>query len=194
MRLQEEEVSFFDQGFRPVRFPLIKRPFVFCVEITEGGPLLGKTLQSIFSQCYEPFRVICLDREGTWQPPQASIQVLQKDETVSCFENLKRTAAHCADEEIMVVLKEGEFLAHEWVLCRLNQYYADPDLWLTFSQFREFPSYRLGARPFLFPELPLKTFLIRFFRPLPEAEILDAAESHFQHIPEILMLAEKNDA
>ena len=58
--------------------------------------------------------------------------------------NLVRAVQVCKDHEIIVALHDQDWLAHEWVLDRLNRYYADPDLWLTYGQYREFPSYHLG--------------------------------------------------
>ncbi len=121
----------------------------------------------------------------------------------------------CLDEEIVIVLQGEDRLAHEWVLQRLNQYYADPDLWLTYGQFREYPSFQLGGcRPFTdhkfrsAPSSPyhLKTFYAALFKKIQEADLVfqgqfmstdfaymmplfEMAKDHFQWIPEILYLS-----
>ncbi len=59
--------------------------------------------------------------------------------------NLVRAVEACKDDEILVVLNGEDWLAHEWVLSTLNEYYADPDLWLTYGQYCEFPLYKKGV-------------------------------------------------
>jgi hypothetical protein len=193
------ELANLDNGFRPAAFPLTARPFVLFLDVRERGAVFEKTLRSIFSQVYDNFRLICVDNASGEEHLSAlndQMQVIRNEQPLSFAESIKQAISSCADEEIFVVLKEGDLLAHEWVLSRLNQYYSDPDLWLTFSLFREVPSYRLGAIKFEFSELPLKTFLVRFFRVVSEPEFLkidQGISSNFQFIPEILMLSERND-
>ncbi len=115
-----------------------------------------------------------------------------------------------------MILEGEDSLAHEWVLQRLNAYYADPDLWLTFGQYRDFPSYELGVcrdfsegkvrmEPFVASHL--KTFYAKLFKQIRESDfvcggkflaacadlaymipMLEMAHDHFSFIPDILYI------
>ncbi len=146
-----------DNGFSPAAFPLEHRSFVVFICGYNNGAFVEKTLRSVFSQAYDAYRVIYIDdasEDGSFEAASDCIylsgQMLRvsavKNETrLGPIANLVRAVDTCKDDEIVVVLNGEDWLAHEWVLSSLNQYYADPDLWLTYGQFCEFPSYKPGS-------------------------------------------------
>jgi hypothetical protein len=121
----------------------------------------------------------------------------------------------CEDHELIVLIDGQDWLAHEWVLSRLNQYYADADLWMTHGQSCEFPSFQ-KARTHSFPSEefgrfrsisysagPLQTFYAGLFKNIDEADLISAGGSselsyllplvelageHVQGIPETLYI------
>lgn len=114
----------------------------------------------------------------------------------------------------MVVLQGEDWLAHEWVLQRLNAYYADPDLWLGLAQSIDFPTYQLGPPQDLRPLRTqssigphLKTFYAGLFKRIRESDfvysgaflpacaelaymtpMLEMGKDHVQFIPEVLSI------
>ena len=49
----------------------------------------------------------------------------------------------------MVILDGDDFFAHDRVLARVNEVYSDPDVWLTYGQFRIWPGGQRGwCQPF----------------------------------------------
>jgi hypothetical protein len=126
------------------------------------------------------------------------------------------------DEEIVAVLNGDDWLAHEWVIARLNQYYADPDLWLTYGEARDYPTYQLGnARPLdgrgkairsqPYAATHLKTFYAGLFKKIDDADLqykgeyfqgaadlaymfpmLEMAEGHSQCLQDVLYICNRD--
>lgn len=226
----------FDHGFRPNPFPLQNRPFVVVVEGYNNGASVEKTLKSVFSQNYENFRIIYIDdgsNDGSYELARdllydsdhlLKVTLVRNEKRGGDLSNLVRAVEACADEEIVVVLAGNDWLAHEWVLQRLNGYYADPDLWLTYGSSRDFPTFQIGgAKAFKAQELRdgfrgasfgsfhLKTFYAALFRKIQEADLifqgkflsselgymiplLEMGRDHFQYIPEILYICNRQMA
>lgn len=177
-----------DNGFLPAPFPLERRSFVVFIYGYNNGAFVEKTLRSVFSQAYDAYRVIYVDdasTDGSFEAASDAIYLggqmlrvtaVQNEARLGQLANLVRAVETCRDDEIVVVLNGEDWLAHEWVLSTLNRYYADPDLWMTYGQYCEFPSYKRGvARRYLrgewekLREAPLaaghlKTFYAGLFR------------------------------
>lgn len=216
--------------FTPSPYPIQRRSFAIVVIARNNGAFIEKTLKSIFSQTYEKMRLIYIDDasdDGSFELARdliydngvaAETNLVKNEERLGTAANLFRAVQSCLNDEIVVVLNGEDRLAHEWVLERLNQYYADSDLWLTFGQYMEYPSFQVGqCFHFLessrgFREIPsgpfhLKSFYAGLFKKLREEDLiyqgkfmpasgelaymiplLEMAKDHFQFIPEILYL------
>jgi len=185
-----------DNGFIPVPFALEPRPFVVVICGYNNGAFVAKTLRSVFSQAYEAYRVVYIDdasTDGSFAAASDSIyassqmlrtSVVQNEQRLGLLANLVRVVEACQDEEIVVVLNGEDWLAHEWVLATLNRYYADPDLWMTYGQSCEFPSYKKGGARFYrksewkaLREAPfvagcLQTFYAGLFRQIPLSDLM----------------------
>lgn len=148
-------------AFRPTDYPLQNRPFVIAIIGHNNGANLQKTLDSVAAQSYDNYRVVYIDDasdDGSFDLATdlinnssnlLRVELVHNDQKLGHLANLSRIAQQCSDEEIIVVLEGEDWLAHEWVLQRLNTYYADPDLWLTYGQSLDFPAFERGvARPF----------------------------------------------
>jgi glycosyltransferase involved in cell wall biosynthesis len=172
--IQNVENPDWDNGFRASDFPLQKHSFVIFVCGFNNGAFVEKTLRSIFSQVYDNYRLIYVDdgsTDGSFELARDCISQSRSMDRTTFVRNetrlgllscLMRAIQGCKDHEIVVLLRGHDWLAHQWVLNRLNQYYANPDLWLTYGQYREFPSYRMGsARNYLKSEW--KTIREAFF-------------------------------
>src|SRR3990167_8151971 len=185
-------------GFLPASFPTVIHPFVVVIIGQNNGAFVEKTLASALAQKYDSFRVVYVDdasTDGSFElardliygnPSAAQITLARNEKILGSIANLSRVAQECEEEEILVILQGEELLAHDWVLTRLNQYYADPDLWLTYGQYLEYPSFRPGSsRPYSTSELGekgfrgapfvashLKTFYASLFKKIPEDDLL----------------------
>ena len=187
--------------FRPTQYPLENLPFCIVIIGRNNGANMEKTLESAFSQNYENFRILYIDDasdDGSQDLARdlifasrrfTKVQFHHNEQPLGMLASLSRAVHGCEDAEIVVVLNGDDWLAHEWVLQRLNQYYADPDLWITYGQSRDYPTYQLGnARPFLegkairgqpFAAAPLKTFYASLFKKIDEADFKSKGE-YFQ--------------
>jgi glycosyltransferase involved in cell wall biosynthesis len=138
--------------FQPTQFPLKNRPFAVVVVGRDNGAVVAKTLASIFNQNYENYRVVYVDdasSDGSFDLVKdlvydggryIQVELVQNEQRLGVLASLVKAVKACADEEIVVVVGGEDWLAHEWVLQRLNAYYDNPDLWMTYGQYCEFPS------------------------------------------------------
>lgn len=183
--------------FRPSDFPLKNRSFTIVVVGWNNGATVQKTLDSLFAQNYENYRVVYIDdgsNDGSYELARdlvyASDKLLQvtlvrNEERLGDLANLVRAVQSVGDEEIIAVMDGKDWLAHEWVLAELNRYYADSDLWLTYGQSVDFPSYKRGNsnvveaeavtngfRSYSLPSLHLKTFYAGLFKKIQESDLI----------------------
>lgn len=145
-----------DWGFRPIAYTIENRPFVVVVVAHNQGAWVDKTLDSIFSQRYNSFRMIFIDdasSDGSAEHAKGLIErsghlvqttFVQNETQLGTAANLLRAVESCREDEIVIAMEGSGRLAHEWVLERLNQYYADPDLWLAYGQYRQLPDFQIG--------------------------------------------------
>lgn len=191
-----------DHGFRALEYPLEYRPFTLISIGHNNGAFVEKTLRSMFTQVYPNYRIIYVD-DGSTDGSFSLVKDLVASSgfrdkvTLICNEGLRGELANlcqalkeCEDQEIIVWIGGSDWLAHEWVLSRLNGYYADPDLWMTYGQYREFPGYRLGAcapydrmeweqkgfRGSPFVASHLKTFYAGLFKRISEEDLMYQGE------------------
>lgn len=210
--------------FSPAQFVLKNRPFVIVVVGHNNGATVEKTLNSVFFQSYENFRLIYLDdasTDGSQMIAQDAINrstrmvpvtFVQNDEKLGELANIFRAIEPCEDHEIVIVLQGEDWLAHEWVLQRLNAYYSDPDLWIATGASIDFPTFQkvaqvemhsLRAHPVTTTQL--KTFYVGLFKKIRESDfiysgqflpacaelaymtpMLEMAFEHFHEIQEVL--------
>ncbi len=114
---------------------------------------------------------------------------MRNERTVGVLASLTAAIRGRLGEEIIVVLNGEDWLAHEWVLQRLNQYYADPDLWLIYGQGLDYPTLQIGGaklqdgiknetgvrtQPLAFSHL--KTFYAALFKKIRDPDLLHNGE------------------
>lgn len=234
VQTQTSTAEVVDLGFRPTSYPLQERPFVCVVIGYNNGAFVEKTLRSIFSQVYFTFRIIYIDdasEDGSFALVKDLVEASGSKDRVTLVQHTQHEGQlaslcegvrECADEEIVVWIDGNDWLAHEWVLSSLNSYYADPDLWVTYGQYREFPDYKLGiSAPFSdkdfrvhpFVASHLKTFYAGLFKRIDPVDftyqgtfltagvdfavmipLLELAQHHFQYVPQVLYIANRQAA
>ncbi|HSX37971.1 MAG TPA: glycosyltransferase family A protein [Chlamydiales bacterium] len=191
--------------FRATPYPLDNLPFCVFIYGKNNGAYLEKTLQSVFLQKYENFRIIYIDdasddgsqelaRDVIKENSQfARVHLVRNTHPLGFLASLSESVENCMDEEIIVVLNGEDYLAHEWVLARLNQYYADPDLWLTYGNSLEYPTYQPSSSPCF------HTFYAALFKEIRKTGLqgddlsykmamLEIAKDRCQHLPDILLI------
>ncbi len=114
-----------------------------------------RSLRSIFAQDYDYFRVLFVDDgsiDDTFEKAQQFIVDNGLEERVVAMHNetkagrsacLYRAAQICLDKEIIVPLDASNWIAHEGVLKKLNCVFQNPDAWIAFSSFIEYPTYTI---------------------------------------------------
>lgn len=221
------------RSFKPTPYPLKNQPFAIVVIGYNNGANVDKTLRSILSQNYENFRVIYIDdasNDGSFHQARDEIYesggahrvfLVQNEKPLGFTANLVRAVEICNEDEIVVVVSGEDLLSHEWVLQKLNQYYANPNLWMTFGKALEHPTFTLKSslseiefedpRKNSLPPLHLKTFYASLFKKIQENDLmihgeflpefgesaymiplLEMAKGHVQYLDEVLYLVTKH--
>ncbi len=134
-----------------------QKPFVIITPSFNNSKWCEKNLASVFEQTYDNYRLIYIDdcsTDGTADKVQEIINRLWKADKVQlirnkvnkgAMENFYHAVHSCSDQEIVVCLDGDDWLAHDKVLERLNEFYAHPDVWLAYGGYREYPSYNKGC-------------------------------------------------
>jgi len=117
-----------------------------------------KNLDSIFAQVYGNYHVIYIDdcsTDGTAQAVAAYVQERKLENKISIVRNSVRRGAlfnhyivaHAVPDHAIIVTVDGD----DWfpdgnpnVLARVNEVYQNPNVWMTYGQFAEYPSGRRG--------------------------------------------------
>lgn len=131
-----------------------------------------KSLNSIFSQKYSPFRVVYYDDhsiDGTGDFVENYIKEHKLENKIKLVKNAERVGPHlniyravhsCDDDEIIVIVDGDDFLADDNVLTKLSIIYSDPNVWMTYGQCMWYPDGCLGSSKQL-PENVLKHGTVR---------------------------------
>ncbi len=119
------------------------------------------SLDSVFAQAYDNYRVIYMNdasTDGTGALVEAYVKekgfekkftIMHNEENMGPCYNQYVATHLCQDDEIIVNLDGDDRFAHSKVFAKINEVYEDPNVWLTFGQFRRMPSRRIGfCHPF----------------------------------------------
>lgn len=116
-----------------------------------------KNLTSVLTQKYPHYRIIYIDdvsTDNTLQCVKNYIAQFDQENKITLIANQQRQGAlanfyhtihSCESNEIIVMLDGDDWLADENTLSILNNAYSDPQVWITYGQFKEYPSGRLGG-------------------------------------------------
>jgi glycosyltransferase involved in cell wall biosynthesis len=118
-------------------------------------------LDSAFNQNYKNYHIIYIDDcspDGTYDLVKAYVQEKRQEDRITLIKNDVRAgcplANHykaiqsCKDTDIIIILDGDDALAGPDVLPYINAVYSDPNVWLTYGQYQEWPN---GARGFCSP-------------------------------------------
>ena len=113
-------------------------------------------LNSVFSQTYPVYRVVYIDDNSTDDTfikvkkylneidTYHDIFLKKNDERIGALANHYEAIKRCKDNEIIVSLDGDDWFSDEFVLKYLNKIYQDPNIWLTYGQFCNWPTGEIG--------------------------------------------------
>lgn len=111
-------------------------------------------MHSVFSQKYKNYRVIYIDdfsTDHTFEKVEKWIEdhnqeertlLIRNERNLGALGNIYRAVHSCKDDEIVVTVDGDDFLAHDGVLSRLNEIYSDSEVWMTYGNYLDYPSYK----------------------------------------------------
>lgn len=152
---------------------LSQKPMVVIIPSYNNQQWVEKNLTSVFKQQYDNYHIIYIDdcsSDGTYAIAQKITQQYKQQPRTTIIRNTERygamanlyTAIHsCNDTDVIVTLDGDDWFAHDQVLNKLNSYYAR-DIWMTYGQFQEYPTNRIG-HCIPFPEEIIKNNGFRTF-------------------------------
>ncbi len=164
MQKKEREVSFLEDGSyeRDERLinsvPLLdgERHMVVVICSYNNEKYYEWNLDSVFAQEYKNYHVLYVndcsrDNTGSFvmdyieeQGMQDKAIVYHNEERRKALANLYYAIHTCKTTDIVLILDGDDRFANAKVLQRINQVYADQNIWLTYGQFRVHPSGELG--------------------------------------------------
>lgn len=123
--------------------------FVIVIASYNNESSCERNLMSALGQDYPNYRIIYINDNSSDQTLEHVQRIIAEhdiDGRVQLIDNHKRYKAlanytnairnHTEDNEIIVILDGDDALSHRHVLSILDRYYNDPDIWLTYGQFR----------------------------------------------------------
>jgi glycosyltransferase involved in cell wall biosynthesis len=156
---------------------LAEKAFVIVVPSYNNTSYCEQNILSILHQQYENYRVIFIDdasKDDTFDKVKALVDRSSKKDKVTLIKNAKNqgslknlyNAIHsCKDQEIIVRVDGDDQLAQPFVLKKLNKVYADSNIWMTYGNYLDYPTYK--QKPQLcqkFPKSVLRTHRFRQYK------------------------------
>lgn len=136
--------------------PATSKRFVVVIASYNNKDWYKKNLDSVFMQKYKNYHVIYVDdcsSDRTGALVEKYVKDLHHEQYVTLIKNKERRGAManyydavhlCDDASIIVQLDGDDWFAHDHVLDLLNRVYNDSDVWLTYGQFKKYPSGKKG--------------------------------------------------
>lgn len=175
-----------------------EKPFVIITCSYNNKKWYKFNLHSIFRQWYSNYRVIYIDdnsTDGTGKAIQDYVQQKKQTTRFTYIKNNDRLGAcantcqallQCADHEIAVILDGDDWFECPNALQELNKIYSDSNIWMTYGEFRYWPSEKLpqdlDRRPLNLKNFDRKTmqwrilyprtFYTKLFRLIPQEDLM----------------------
>ena len=129
--------------------------FVIVVPSYNNIDWFHKNINSIIKQKYPNMRTIYIDDcspDGTGPAVQKFVKkkklknftFIQNTTRVGALANHYKSLQLCNDTDIVVHLDGDDWFAHSQVLKRINHEYTTKNVWLTYGQFRNWPTKKIG--------------------------------------------------
>lgn len=134
-----------------------EKPIVVIIPSYNNSDWYLPNLRSVLEQNYKNFRVIYIDdhsNDGTGELVESYLEIhdtekrvtlIQNPERIGALENIYNAVWQCNPSEIIVTVDGDDWLPDGNVLQFLNQMYSDPDVWMTYGQYKLFPNEMTGG-------------------------------------------------
>ena len=148
-------------GASSLRAQLIERPIAVVIPSYNNAQWYRNNLKSVFMQQYTNYRIIYIDdcsKDGTYELVKQYVKECNQENRVLLLRNKRQRGAlanhykavhMCADDEIILNLDGDDWLKHEQVFAHINKAYSNPQVWMTYGSYENYPSGRAGecSRP-----------------------------------------------
>ncbi len=153
-------------------------PFVVIIPSYNNERWCEKNLHSALEQQYDNYKIIYIDdcsadntgrlvtEIANTHTNKGKLTVLTNTSRCGALANLYNVIHSCPDDAIIVTLDGDDWFSHEHVLARLNQEYADSNVWMTYGSYMSWPQ---NARDL-------------WIHPLPEAVIANHSYRSYQWV------------
>jgi len=137
-------------------FAAEEKKFVIVITSFNNREWLIKNLETVFSQEYSNYRVIYVDdcsADGTAELVECYIKACGQEHRCTLIKNRtrKRALANlytalllCEPDEIVFNYDGDDWLADNTIFSFINNIYQDPNVWITYGQFINWPTGELG--------------------------------------------------
>lgn len=106
-----------------------------------------KCVESILSQTYQNFHILLIDDASTDGGNAIALEKYWTHPKISCGKNLSNCGAlynismevkhdSIKNEDVIVLVDGDDWLANENVFEKINEIYQDPNIWLTYGQYK----------------------------------------------------------
>lgn len=142
---------------------LEEKKFVIVITSYNNAEWFEKNLGCLFTQLnndgtnlYENYRVIYVDDcspDGTAELVEKYIIACNQQHRVTLIKNKTRKRAManlyyalqlCQPDEIVFNYDGDDWLADDYIFAHINEIYQDPDIWITYGQFKNWPTGEMG--------------------------------------------------
>jgi len=133
-----------------------QKPFIIVVPSYNNSLWYAQNLDSIRMQDYPHYHVLYIDDCSTDNTAALvdgyvvrhalghKITLIKNSERHGMLYNVCMAVNCCPDNAIVLILDGDDWFADHEVLTTLNTIYQDPAVWMTYGQFQEYPSGKLG--------------------------------------------------
>lgn len=158
-----------------------------------------RNLDSVLNQAYHKYNIIYTDdcsTDGTADAVENYVNkkqqwkdkftLIRNKERKGAMENLYDMIHSIPDDNIILTVDGDDWLAHRNVLNKLNEIYSQPNIWITWGQYkdsqggigcsREIPKHIIASnsyRKFRWCTSHLRTFYAWMFKKIPKEEFLN---------------------
>lgn len=176
----------------------IQRPMVIVTCSYNNRAFYKWHLDSIFEQQYDNYRVIHIEDASTDGSPELirdyvrargqehRFTLIVNETRRGAMANFYSAISSCDDRAIILVADGDDAFNGPHVLSYINSVYADPNVWLTYGQFQEYTTGKIGfcrqipphivaANKFReFPDQPshLRTFYAKLFKSIAKEDLM----------------------
>jgi len=130
--------------------------FVIIITSYNNAEWFERNLGSVFSQHYSNYDVIYVDdcsSDNTAELVEKYVKergfadkvtIIKNKSRVRALANLYNAVHLCNDDDIVFNYDGDDWFAHDDVFSMINEIYKNPDIWITYGQFQNWPTNELG--------------------------------------------------